>query len=323
MLMPIQLRVSPRGKRIMTAAVVVCCMVVHAEGRPAPAAGDPDPVVFSNPAIAADVVPPGMQPTRNPDFSDPPPPSTFVTTPSAVPLTITNPPTTNASLPVGNSPEKGNSVSAGTAASVARTNQPSLPPSSPALLSVDGTISTNAMSLLDDKHKLAIGDRLSFRIIEDEEEPKALFVTDSGDLEVPYIGRFPAEGKTCFQLGRELKTEFEKDYYHQATVIVAVDLMAKTRGRVYLVGAVRAAGPQEVPSDEVFTLSKAILRAGGFSDFSDRKNVRVTRKATRPEEQDKTFIIDVNAILERGKTDRDIVLEPGDFIYVPERSIRF
>jgi polysaccharide export outer membrane protein len=179
------------------------------------------------------------------------------------------------------------------------------------------------MSLLDDKHKLAIGDRLSFRIIEDEEEPKALFVTDSGDLEVPYIGRFPAEGKTCFQLGRELKIEFEKDYYHQATVIVAVDLMAKTRGRVYLVGAVRAAGPQEVPSDEVFTLSKAILRAGGFSDFSDRKNVRVTRKATRPDEQDKTFIIDVNAILEKGKTDRDIVLEPGDFIYVPERAIRF
>jgi protein involved in polysaccharide export with SLBB domain len=184
------------------------------------------------------------------------------------------------------------------------------------------TSGTNAMDALDDKHRLAIGDRLSFRIVEDEEDPKPLFVTDSGDLELPYIGRYPAEGKTCLQLARELKKEFEKDYYHNATVIVAVDVMAKTRGRVYLVGPVRAGGPQEVPTDEVFTLSKAILRAGGFTDFADRKSVRVTRKGGAGG-QDKVFTVDVAQILERGKSELDVVLEPGDFIYIPEKSIRF
>jgi len=182
---------------------------------------------------------------------------------------------------------------------------------------------TNSMDALDDKHRLAIGDRLSFRIVEDEEDPKPIYVTDSGDLELPYIGRYPAEGKTCLQLARELKREYEKDYYHNATVIVAVDVMAKTRGRVYLVGPVRAGGPQEVPTDEVFTLSKAILRAGGFTDFADRRNVRVTRKGSGPAGQDKVFTVDVAQILEKGKSELDIVLEPGDFIYIPERSIRF
>jgi protein involved in polysaccharide export with SLBB domain len=182
---------------------------------------------------------------------------------------------------------------------------------------------TNSMDALDDKHKLAIGDRLSFRIVEDEEDPKPIFVTDSGDLEVPYIGRFPAVGKSCNELARALKAELEKEYYYQATVIVAVDVMTKSRGKVYLVGPVRAPGPQEIPSDEVLTLSKAILRAGGFSDFADQHHVKVTRKAGGAKGADKTFIVDVGQVLEKGRTESDLPLEAGDLIYVPERLIRF
>jgi polysaccharide export outer membrane protein len=180
---------------------------------------------------------------------------------------------------------------------------------------------TNAMEALDDKHKLAIGDHLSVRIIEDDEDPKQLFVSDLGDLEAPYVGRFPAVGRTCKQLAVDLKKELEKEYYYQATVVVAVDLMTKSRGKVYLVGPVRTPGPQDIPSDEAFTLSKAILRAGGFGDFADKKEVKLTRKDEKG--NDKTFTINVAEILEKGKTEGDMTLEPGDFIYVPERSIRF
>lgn len=181
--------------------------------------------------------------------------------------------------------------------------------------------------VLDDKHKLAIGDRLSFRIMEDEYDPKEVvnpfFVTDSGDLDVPYIGRVPAENKTCRQLAAEIKTALEKEYYYQATVIIAVDLMTKTHGRVYLVGAVRLPGPVELPSDEVLTLSKAILRAGSFTDYADRRHVKVTRKGAGASDDKKSFVVDVEEIFEKGKIETDLVLEPGDLIFVPDRLIRF
>jgi len=95
-------------------------------------------------------------------------------------------------------------------------------------------------------------------------------VTDSGDVELPYIGRFPALDKTCKQLATELKGELEKEYYYKATVIVAVDIKSKSRGKVYLVGQLRMAGPQDIPSDEVFTLGKAITRAGGSAILRTR-----------------------------------------------------
>jgi protein involved in polysaccharide export with SLBB domain len=182
---------------------------------------------------------------------------------------------------------------------------------------------TNSMDALDDKHTLAIGDVLSFRIVEDEEGPKPLIVTDSGDLEVPYIGRFPAENRTCKQLARELKTALEKEYYYQATVIIAVDSMARSRGKVYLVGPVRMPGPQDIPSDEVLTLSKAVLRAGGFTDFADRHNVKITRQGSAGESDKVTMVVDVGQIFDKGKTEKDVALKPNDLIYIPERMVRF
>ena len=186
-----------------------------------------------------------------------------------------------------------------------------------------GRISTNSMDALDDTYRLAIGDRISFRIEEDEEDPRPLIVTDSGDLEVPYIGRYPAAGKTCKELAQALKVELEKNYYYQATVIIAVDLMTKSRGKVYLVGAVRGPGPQDIPSDEVFTVSKAVLRAGGFTDYADKHNVKVTHKGSTPGTADQTVTVDVGKILEKGKTGSDLTLQAGDLIFIPERLLHF
>ena len=182
---------------------------------------------------------------------------------------------------------------------------------------------TNAANVLDDKYRLAIGDQLSFQILEDGDDPVHLVVTDSGDLQIPYIGRYPAVGKTCKQLAQELKAGLEKEYYKQATVVVAVDLKPESRGKIYLVGAIRGPGPEEISSDEVLTVSKAILRAGGFTDYADEKKVKVTRSTGAGSGGEKTFIVNVEQILENGKTADDMPLQPGDLIFVPERMIRF
>jgi polysaccharide export outer membrane protein len=178
------------------------------------------------------------------------------------------------------------------------------------------------MDSLDDRQKLGPGDRVTYRVIEDQDEPRPLTVTDSGDLDVPYYGLVHAAGKTSRQLAREIKTLLEGKLYYQATVILAVEVVNKTRvnGKVYVTGQVRNPGGYEIPSGENFTISKAILNAGGFSDFSDKKNVRLIRKLASGKQ---TLVVNVLEIWEKGNLDKDLAVQPDDLIVVPARLVNY
>ena len=173
------------------------------------------------------------------------------------------------------------------------------------------------MTVLDDKKKLGSNDSVSFRVVEDRDnESQHLRVNDNGELEVPYIGLVQAAGKSCKELAYNVKAALEREYYYHATVIIAVDRISeKSRGKVYVYGSVKQQGPQEIPADESYTVSKAVIRAGGFGDFANKRKVKLTRKNGG----DQT--VDLKRIIEEGHSEEDLVLQPDDQIYVPQRLI--
>lgn len=176
---------------------------------------------------------------------------------------------------------------------------------------------TNSMSVLDDKKKLGSNDWVSFRVVEDRDnDSQRLRVNDNGELEVPYVGLVPAKGKSCKELAYNIKSLLEKEYYYHATVILAVDRVSdKYKGRVYVYGSVHGQGPQEIPPDESYTVSKAIIKAGGFGDFANKRKVKLTRKGGQE------FTIDLKRVIEEGHTEEDLELQPDDQIYVPQRLV--
>ena len=182
-----------------------------------------------------------------------------------------------------------------------------------------------SMDGLNDKRPLAIGDKLSFTVVEDETEPVPVTVTDSGEIDIPYLGRIMAADKTCKQLAYQIKSQLEKEYYYQATVLLGLDSAgAKTvsRGKVYVVGQVRQQGPQEIPVDEVWTVSKAILRAGGFAPYANKRKVKLVRGGSGRGDTE-TVYVDVADVLEKGDTRKDPEVSPDDLIVVPEKLLNF
>jgi polysaccharide export outer membrane protein len=192
---------------------------------------------------------------------------------------------------------------------------------SPVTPSATLTGNTPPMSRLDDKHKLAPGDKVSFQILEDKKPACSLMVTDSGELNVPYIGRIKVANQTCQQVAQELKGPLEQEYYYRATVILGLDVASKSVGKIYVVGQVRMQGAIEIPSEEDFTVGKAILCAGGFGDFADKKNVTLVRAGSDGTKQ--IFELNMVDVLEKGKTEKDRSLQKGDFIIVPSRLVNF
>jgi polysaccharide export outer membrane protein len=213
---------------------------------------------------------------------------------------------------------------------------------------------TTSMEVLNDSTKLGIGDHVSFRIVEDRHEPIRLFVTDSGEMEVPLIGRVMARGKTCKQLAYEIKPLFEKEYFKTATVIIGLDLVStKPLGNIFITGQVRSGGVMVLMPGDAVTVSQAILRAGGVGDFADKRKIRLvrkkegvpvttaealqimqpkkqsviskifSRKKAAPNDSTVTYLVDLVDILENGHLERDPELKVGDLIYVPERLINY
>lgn len=172
---------------------------------------------------------------------------------------------------------------------------------------------------IDPDHKLSRGDRLSYRVIEDR-DPQVipLIVTDSGEVDVPLINRVKAAGKTTGQLTSDIKSRLEQEYYYHATVVLGLDAVAPraSRGTVYFSGALRSPGALELPLDSPLTVGQAVQKLGGATDFGDLKHVRVIRKGGPL----KGNIINVRAVLDKGELDKDMTLQPGDQVVVPEKT---
>jgi protein involved in polysaccharide export with SLBB domain len=184
---------------------------------------------------------------------------------------------------------------------------------------VAGAITT--MEQLDNKTPLKVGDLLTFRILEDEDAPSILLVTDSGQVQIPYVGNVVAVNKTPRALAFEVKKALEGALYKKATVLIALARQTtRSPGRVYVSGEVIHQGPVELPAGEQMTVSRAIIQAGGFSDFGNKRKVRLIRKNRKSQN---VQIVDVAQVLNKGRVDLDVPLQAGDVIVVPARIINW
>ena len=181
--------------------------------------------------------------------------------------------------------------------------------------------SVDTMDALNDEQKLSVGDQLSYRVVEEEKEPVPLIIKASGEINVPLVGLFRAEGKTCKEIAEELKPILQKDYFYKATVIVGLDTKStQSLGKVYVMGFVKNPGALELPANETLTVSQAVLMNGGLADFADWHHVLLLRKGADGKKT--SMNIDIDAIY-KGKSTKDPVLQPGDTVNVKEKLINF
>jgi len=130
-------------------------------------------------------------------------------------------------------------------------------------------------------------------------------IKEDGTITLPLIGGVKAEGKSAGELQQEIHDLYVPKYYKRMTVTV------KAPERTYTVsGEVRAPGPKYYSGRT--TVTKAIAAAGGFTDFANKKKVRLTRG-------DKT--ITVNCVKAEEDPRLDPVVIPNDKIHVKRRFL--
>jgi protein involved in polysaccharide export with SLBB domain len=192
-----------------------------------------------------------------------------------------------------------------------------------------GAAMLTSMDVLDNNRPISPGDTISIRILEDRREALQQKVAVTGEVQAPYVGLVTARGKTCRELAFTLKRELEKNFFKNATVVIAIDQLNpddQIRERevdlefYVMFGFVAKQGKYDLPSNEDISISQAILRAGGFAQFANKEKVKIIRKTPQG---NKTILVNVDGIMRRGDLERDIFIRKDDVIIVEELNWNF
>ena len=165
------------------------------------------------------------------------------------------------------------------------------------------------LGVIDTSDLLRGGDTVIIRLTGVPTADQGIFevkVDESGKVSMPYIGNINAANLTTVQL----KKAIEEAYVQQEIFTnpnVTVDL--KEQRFVDVTGEVRM--PQRVPYTKDLTALGAVAACGGFTDFANRRKVKLTQSGVTRE---------FNAKEIQSDPSRDIRLLPNDKIHV-DRSI--
>ena len=155
-------------------------------------------------------------------------------------------------------------------------------------------------------YQIGASDTLEVIVWNEDKVSGPVQVRPDGMITVALIGDLPAAGLTPETLAENIRTGLSR-FIDNPNVVVRVG--ATGSRKYFIVGNVHAPGTYDLRADQTFL--QALSVAGGFSDFADRKAVRIIRQngsgsPVRP---------DYDAII-RGE-EADIRLEPNDTIVVP------
>lgn len=147
-------------------------------------------------------------------------------------------------------------------------------------------------------------------------------VTANGTISLPLLGDVSAVPLTLKELRTVLEKRFAEYFVEpKVTVEFSQDLGPggiSPWGSVTVMGRVVKPGKVNIPPTRDLTVSRAIQQAGGFSSSANESNIRITRRLR--DGKTETLKVDLKAMAS-GAIDQDIVLYPGDVIFVPERIL--
>jgi protein involved in polysaccharide export with SLBB domain len=159
---------------------------------------------------------------------------------------------------------------------------------------------------------LTAGDVFEVRVFGQEHLGGTFQVQEDGTVVVPLLGPVDVNGKTKAEAAQLLEQLFGDGYLRDPHVTVV--MTERENLEVSVLGQVQR--PGTFPYIEKLTLVQAISEAGGLNELAHARKVKLTRKGPTGVG---TYDVSVKAITE-GRA-ADILLQPGDIIFVPMAPI--
>jgi polysaccharide export outer membrane protein len=158
----------------------------------------------------------------------------------------------------------------------------------------------------DPVYRLGAGDRLEINVFgEPGMEALVVQVDGSGDIQLPMLDNVHAAGLSLGELQMVLKEGYGAHFMEPWVVVQLREALSRP---IYLLGEFNQPGIVYMTSDT--TVIQALGAAQGLTERAYTRGSRLIR-------DDRIVAVDINALLNRGRMDQNVWLQPNDTIFVP------
>jgi len=158
-------------------------------------------------------------------------------------------------------------------------------------------------------YQIGPNDILNIHVWQEAELTRDVTVMPDGRISFPLIGNILAQGRTVIEL-KKIITRKLKNFITAPEVTVIVN---ESLSRIiYVIGKVDESGPYPLAPD--MTVLQALSTAGGFTQWTDRKNILVVRRQGEKEIQ---LRFNYKEFVSGKNIEQNIFLKPNDTIVVP------
>lgn len=172
-------------------------------------------------------------------------------------------------------------------------------------------------------HRLQLADRVRVAIYQEDDLTTLARIDARGMVNLPLIQEVSIGGLTVVEAQQVIEKAYRDGRFLRAPqVTVSVEEYAPRE--VSIQGQIRNPGRYPLPTESTFTVSELVTKAGGITDIGKGTAVNITR--ILPDGTKKIFTVDVDSLIKGKKgdgkiDDNNLLLLPGDVVYVPERLI--
>jgi polysaccharide export outer membrane protein len=171
-------------------------------------------------------------------------------------------------------------------------------------------------AIMDKDYFISAGDVVNIEVYPASEFSKEVTVQPDGTIEIPLLGSIKVSGMRVSELEKLLVSKFAK---YVSSPSVTINIRKFSAYKVGIIGQIQRSGYYDYY--EGMKLMDLITSAGGFADYANSEKVRVFRKTKneKGEIAENSFELNLGDLL-RGKIEKNIVLAPGDIVYVPRQK---
>jgi polysaccharide biosynthesis/export protein len=159
---------------------------------------------------------------------------------------------------------------------------------------------------------ISAGDLVQVSVFETQELQREARVGARGFITLPLLGPVQVMGLTTAEAEKRIEDLYRAKYLHDPHV--SVYLKEQQGQKVTVVGSVKKPGTYDYPARR--RLLDALALAEGFDDKAG-KTVQVRRVVDDPNNPS-TFLVDMDDLIQNGRTELNLEIKSGDIVYVPE-----